>query len=131
MAGGNSFLVDGVDTTNQYYNENAGRTRLGSQLSQDAVQEFQVLTSNYAAEYGRASGGVVNTITKSGTNDYHGTFFWYFRNRTLDARDRYAAINPPEVRHQTGGTIGGPIKKDKLFFLLRYRNPAPSRPYRR
>jgi hypothetical protein len=118
MAGGNSFLVDGVDTTNQYYNENAGRTRLGSQLSQDAVQEFQVLTSNYAAEYGRASGGVVNTITKSGTNDYHGTFFWYFRNRTLDARDRYAAINPPEVRHQTGGTIGGPIKKDKLFFFF-------------
>jgi hypothetical protein len=118
MAGGNSFLVDGVDTTNQYYNENAGRTRLGSQLSQDAVQEFQVLNSNYAAEYGRASGGVVNTITKSGTNDFHGSFFWYFRNRTLDARDRFAAINPPEVRHQTGGTIGGPIKKDKLFFFF-------------
>jgi hypothetical protein len=118
MAGGNSFLVDGVDTTNQYYNENAGRTRLGSQLSQDAVQEFQVLNSNYAAEYGRASGGVVNTITKSGTNDIHGTFFWYFRNRTLNARDRFAAIDPPEVRHQTGGTIGGPIKKDKLFFFF-------------
>ncbi|HEY3840994.1 MAG TPA: carboxypeptidase regulatory-like domain-containing protein, partial [Bryobacteraceae bacterium] len=118
MAGGNSFLVDGVDTTNQYYNENAGRTRLGSQLSQDAVQEFQVLNSNYAAEFGRASGGVVNTITKSGTNDIHGSFFWFFRNRTLDARDRYAAINPPEVRHQTGGTIGGPIKKDKLFYFF-------------
>jgi hypothetical protein len=118
MAGGNSFLVDGVDTTNQYYNENAGRTRLGSQLSQDAVQEFQVLNSNYAAEYGQASGGVINTITKSGTNDYHGSFFWYFRNRSLDARDRFAAINPPEVRHQTGGTIGGPIKKDKLFFFF-------------
>ncbi len=118
MAGGNSFLVDGVDTTNQYYNENAGRTRLGSQLSQDAVQEFQVLNSNYAAEYGRATGGVVNTITKSGTNAFHGSFFWYFRNRSLDARDRYAAINPPEVRHQTGGTLGGPIKKDKLFFFF-------------
>jgi hypothetical protein len=118
MAGGNSFLVDGVDTTNQYYNENAGRTRLGSQLSQDAVQEFQVLNSNYAAEYGRASGGVVNTITKSGTNGYHGSAFWYFRNRTLNARDRYAAINPPEYRHQTGGTIGGPIKKDKIFFFF-------------
>jgi hypothetical protein len=118
MAGGNSFLVDGVDTTNQYYNENAGRTRLGSQLSQDAVQEFQVLNSNYAAEYGRATGGVVNTITKSGSNNYHGSAFWYFRNRTLNARDRYAAINPPEYRHQTGGTIGGPIKKDKLFFFF-------------
>ncbi len=118
MAGGNSFLVDGVDTTNQYYNENAGRTRLGSQLSQDAVQEFQVLNSNYAAEYGRAAGGVVNTITKSGTNAIHGSFFYYFRNRTLDARDRFALINPQDVRHQTGGTIGGPIKKDKLFFFF-------------
>jgi hypothetical protein len=118
IAGGNSFLVDGVDTTNQYYNENAGRTRLGSQLSQDAVQEFQVLNSNYAAEYGRASGGVVNTVTKSGTNEYHGSLFWYFRNRTLNARDRYAAINPPEYRHQFGGTIGGPIVKDKLFFFF-------------
>jgi hypothetical protein len=115
MAGGNSFLVDGVDTTNQYYNENSGRTRLASQMSQDVVQEFQVVSSNFSAEYGRASGGVVNTITKSGTNQVHGTAYWFFRNRSLDARDRYAAINPPEVRHQTGGTIGGPIVKDKLF----------------
>ena len=120
IAGGNSFLIDGNDTTNQYYNENAGRTRLGAQISQDAVQEFQVLSSAYSAEFGRADGGVVNTITKSGTNDIHGTFFWFFRNRTLDAIDRYALVNnsyfnPPEVRDQTGGTIGGPIKKDKLF----------------
>jgi hypothetical protein len=120
MAGGNSFLIDGNDTTNQYYNENAGRTRLGAQISQDAVQEFQVLTSAYSAEFGRASGGVVNTITKSGTNDIHGTFFWFFRNRTLDAIDRYSIINgspfnAPEVRHQTGGTLGGPIVKNKLF----------------
>jgi len=118
LAGGNNFLVDGNDTTNQYYNENAGRTRLGSQLSQDAVQEFQVLSSSYSAEYGRASGGVVNTITKSGTNDFHGTGFWFFRNRTLNARDRFAAIDPPEVRHIYGGTVGGPIKKDKLFFFF-------------
>jgi carboxypeptidase family protein/TonB-dependent receptor-like protein len=118
MAGGNSFLVDGNDTTNQYYNENAGRTRLGSQLSQDAVQEFQVLTATYSAEYGRASGGIVNTITKSGTNEFHGTAFEFFRNRTLDARDRYAQINPKEVRNIFGGTIGGPIMKDKLFFFF-------------
>ena len=120
IAGGNSFLIDGNDTTNQYYNENAGRTRLGAQISQDAVQEFQVLAAAYSAEFGRASGGVVNTITKSGTNTVHGTFFWFFRNRTLDAIDRYSKVNdvyfnPPEVRHQTGGTIGGPIVKNKLF----------------
>jgi hypothetical protein len=118
IAGGNSFLTDGVDTTNQFYNENAGRTRLGANLSQDAVQEFQVLTSNYSAEYGRAMGGVVNTVTKSGTDAYHGSFFYYFRNRTLDARDRYATINPQDVRQQVGGTFGGPIKKDKLFFFF-------------
>jgi hypothetical protein len=122
IAGGNSFLVDGNDTTNQYYNENAGRTRLGSQLSQDAVQEFQVLSSSYAAEYGRASGGIVNTITKSGTNEVHGTAFEFFRNRTLNARDPTptgpAAINPPEWRHIFGGTIGAPIKKDKLFLFF-------------
>jgi hypothetical protein len=118
IAGGNTFLTDGVDTTNQFYNENAGRTRLGSQLSQDAVQEFQVLTSNYSAEYGRAMGGVVNTITKSGTDAYHGSFYWYFRNRTLDARDRYATVNTQDVRQQTGGTLGGPIRKDKLFFFF-------------
>src|SRR5262249_691176 len=93
MAGGNSFLIDGNDTTNQYYNENAGRTRLGAQISQDAVQEFQALTGTYSAEFGRASGGVVNTITKSGTNNFHGTFFWFFRNRTLNAIDRYAIVN--------------------------------------
>jgi Carboxypeptidase regulatory-like domain/TonB dependent receptor len=118
IAGGNSYLVDGNDTTNQYYNENAGRTRLGSQLSQDAVQEFQVLASSYSAEFGKASGGVVNTITKSGTNQVHGTYFWFFRNRTLNARDRFAAIDPPEVRHITGGTFGAPIKKDKLFVFF-------------
>ena len=118
MAGGNQFLTDGNDTTNQYYNENAGRTRLATQISGDAIQEFQVLSSSYSAEFGKSSGGTVNTITKSGGNDVHGTAFWFFRNRTLDARDRYAFINPPEVRHQAGGTIGGPIKKDKLFYFV-------------
>ena len=117
IPGGNSFLTDGNDTTEQYYNENAGRTRIGSQISQDAVQEFQVLSSNYSAEYGRALGGIVNTVTRSGTNAIHGTDYWYFRNRTLDARDRYASVNPPEVRHQGGASLGGPAIKDKLFYF--------------
>jgi outer membrane receptor protein involved in Fe transport len=120
VAGGNSFLTDGNDTTNQYYNENAGRTRIASQISQDAVQEFQVVSNNFAAEYGRASGGVVNTVTRSGGNALHGTAYWFFRNRTLNARDRYANFNPPEWRHQVGGSIGGAIKKDKLFYFLNY-----------
>ena len=118
VAGGNSFLVDGNDTTEQYFNENAGRTRIATQISQDAVQEFQVLSSNFSAEYGRAMGGVVNTVTRSGGNGLHGTAYWFFRNRTLNARDRYAQVNPPEVRHQTGASLGGPIRKDKLFYFL-------------
>lgn len=116
--GGNTFLTDGNDTTNQYYGENSGRTRLPSQISQDAVQEFQVLSAGYSAEYGRATGGVVNTVTRGGSNDVHGTGFWFFRNRTLNARDRYASINPPEYRHQFGGSISGPMIKDKLFYFV-------------
>jgi hypothetical protein len=118
MAGNSSFLVDGVDNTEQYFNENAGRTRIASQISQDAVQEFQVVSSNFTAEYGRASAGVVNTVTRSGTNGVHGAGYWFFRNRTLNARDRYAAFNPPEYRHQAGVSLGGPLKKDKVFYFL-------------
>jgi outer membrane receptor protein involved in Fe transport len=115
--GGNTFLTDGNDTTNQYYGENAGRTRILSQISQDAVQEFQVLNTGYSAEYGRATGGVINTVTRGGGNEVHGTGFWFFRNRSLNARDRYAAFNPPEYRHQGGASIGGPIVKNKLFYF--------------
>ncbi|MFZ0592277.1 MAG: carboxypeptidase regulatory-like domain-containing protein, partial [Bryobacteraceae bacterium] len=118
VPGGNAFLVDGNDTTDQYYNENAGRTRIATQISQDAVQEFQVLTNAYSAEYGHAMGGVVNTVTRSGTNQYHVSGFWFFRNRTLNARDPFAAINPPEVRNQFGGDLSGPIVKNKVFFFF-------------
>ncbi len=118
IAGGNSFLTDGNDTTNQFYNENAGRTRISSQISQDAVQEFQVLTNGYSAEFGRASGGVVNTVTRSGGNTVHGTGYWFFRNQSLNARDRYATVNPDEKRNQFGGSVGGPVAKDKLFYFF-------------
>lgn len=118
VPGGNAFLIDGNDTTDQYYNENAGRTRIATQISQDAVQEFQVLSDAYTAEYGNAMGGVVNTVTRSGTNDFHASGFWFFRNRTLDARDPFAPVNPPEVRNQFGGDLSGPIIKDKVFFFF-------------
>ena len=131
MALGNSFLTDGNDTTNAYYQEAPGRTRISAQISQDAVQEFQVINTGYLPEFGRSSGGLVNTVTRSGGNEVHGTFFWFFRNRTLNARDRYAAFNPPEVRHQTGASIGGPMIKDKLFYffnteITRRHNPIVS-----
>ena len=130
---GNAFLTDGNDTTNSYYNENAGRTRITTQISQDAVQEFQVLSDGFSAEFGRATGGVVNTVTRSGGNNVHGTGYWFFRNRSLNATDRYAnGVNAPEWRHQLGGSLGGPIKENKLFYfgnveIVRRNFPALNR----
>ena len=121
IAAGNAFLTDGNDTTNSFYNENAGRTRIGSQLSQDAVQEFQVLSNGFSAEFGRAMGGVINTVTKSGGNNTHGTGYWFFRNRTLEAADRYSnGIKAPEWRHTAGASLGGALKKDKLFYFANF-----------
>ncbi len=126
---GNAFLQDGVDVTNQWFVQNAGGSAVLSNISQDAVQEFRTEISGYSAEFGRGAGGVVNTITKSGTNMFHGGAFWFFRNRTLNATDLFSkrtvngvstAFNPPEYRHQYGGTVGGPIIKDKLFFFASY-----------
>jgi outer membrane receptor protein involved in Fe transport len=117
VPGGNAFLQDGNDVTQQWGLDIGGGSGVPSSISQDAIQEFQVQTSGYSAEFGRAVGGVINSVTKSGTNQFHGTAFWYFRNRTLNAKDPYASTNPPEWRHQAGGSIGGPIVKDKLFFF--------------
>jgi hypothetical protein len=118
VAGNNSFLLDGNDNTEQFYDENAGRTRIASQISADAVEQFQVVSSNVSAEYGRAMGGVVNTVTKSGTNQLHGSAFYFLRSTGFDAHDPFSAINPTEHRIQTGGTVGGAIIKNKLFFFL-------------
>ncbi len=121
IAAGNTFLTDGNDTTQSFYNENAGRTRISTQISQDAVQEFQVLSNGFSAEFGRAMGGVINTVTRSGSNSTHGTAYWFFRNRTLNAADRYAnGVNLPEWRHQLGASLGGPIKKDKVFYFMNF-----------
>ncbi len=125
VAGNNSFLIDGNDNTEQFYDENAGRTRIQSQISQDAVQEFEVVSDDYSAEYGRAMGGVVNTVTKSGSNALHGTGFYYFRSTGFDAADPFAVVNgvrlnPPEKRVEGGATVGGKIIKDKLFFLANF-----------
>jgi hypothetical protein len=120
IAGGNAFLTDGNDTTEQYYNENAGRTRIQSQISQDAVQEFQVVSNNYSAEFGHAMGGVVNTVTRSGGNDFHGTGYWFFRNQDFNAKDVFATIVPQETRNQVGVSAGGKIIKNKLFYFANY-----------
>ncbi len=118
IAGGNAFLTDGNDTSNQFFHENAGRTRISAQISQDAVQEFQVLSTGYSAEYGRASGGIINTVTRSGSNRTAGTAYWFYRNRAMTARDPYATVKPPEERHQAGASLGGKLIPDKLFYFF-------------
>lgn len=123
----NSLIVDGSDNNNTFFAQTLGRTGSGRgpyQFSQDSVQEFQVNSNTYSAEYGSAAGAVINVVTKSGTNDFHGTAFEFYRDRSLNAFDPIAkALNRPKQPYhfnQFGGDIGGPIKKDKLFFFFDY-----------
>ena len=114
----NVFMVDGL-VINDNANKSPG-SALGVNLGVDAIREFSVLTSTYSAEYGRSSGGVINAITKAGTNMVHGTAFYFGRNSALDARNFFDQQIPPFRRHQFGGALGGPIKKDKLFYFANY-----------
>lgn len=123
----NNSTVDGGDNNQAFFSEERGRTRISYSISQDAVREFAVNTSNYSAEFGRAAGGVINTVTKSGTNEFHGGLFYYNRNNEWGARNplSFPSANnptgkPEDIRHQFGGSIGGPIVKDKLFFFFSY-----------
>lgn len=118
VANGNTFLLDGNDATQQFYLENNGGTRMLSPIAQDSIQEFQVVSSNFSAEYGRAMGGVVNTVTRSGTNDLHGSLYWFYRNQDLIAHDPFANINPNQWRLQSGASIGGALIKNKLFYFF-------------
>ena len=96
---------------------------LGDQLGVDAIREFIVLSGNYGAQYGRAAGGVVNAITKSGSNEFHGGVFEFLRNEKLDARDYFldrSLSKAPLKRNQFGAFLGGPIIKDRLFFFANY-----------
>jgi hypothetical protein len=86
----------------------------------DAVQEFRVITNNYSAEFGRFGGGVIDVVTKSGTNDWHGSLFEFFRNDALNANIWNATSKPPLRRNQFGGTFGGPIVRDRTFFFASY-----------
>lgn len=111
----NLVQVDGADFTDNSIN--AAR----STVSQEAVQEFQVVSNSYAAEFGRASGGVVNVVTKSGTNDLRGNVFGFLRNRRFQARNAFAPIeDPPFTRAQYGATLGGPLAKDRTFFFFAF-----------
>ena len=115
----NNYRLDGI-SINDYSNSAPGSV-LGGDLGVDAVEEFSVLTSNYSAEYGRTSGGVVNAITRSGTNQFHGGVYEFLRNSALDAPNFFDRGNiPPFRRNQFGADAGGPIRKDKVFIFVDY-----------
>ena len=147
----NYFMVDGVSanlgnaSATLQYQGGAGQLPVTSALggtsnlvSLDALEEFRIQTSTFAPEYGRTPGAQISVVTKSGTNEYHGTAFEYFRNDKLDANDWFAnakGLARPELRQNDfGGVLGGPVKKDKLFFFgsyegLRVRQPHVANTY--
>ena len=126
----NNFMLDGIDATriDNFFPSNGWER--GSRLqtaSVESVQEFRVLTTNYSAEFGRAAGAVINAITKSGTNTFHGSAYTFFRDDAMDARNFFDTKDPVTGRdkpqfnlNQYGGSLGGPIMRDRLFFFTNY-----------
>jgi hypothetical protein len=130
----NNSTVDGGDNNQAFFSEERGRTRIGYTLPKAAIQEFQVNTSNYSAEYGRAAGAVINTVTKSGSNQFHGEGYFYDRNNDWGAINPFTTLTtqqsdgtfvtspykPKDIRYIYGFQVGGPIWKDKIFFSFAF-----------
>src|SRR5205809_5195917 len=117
-----TFLLDGMEISTPSEGMPATSV-LGQQLGVEAIREFVLLQNNYGAQYGRASGGVVNAVTQSGSNSIHGSVFEFLRNEKLDARDYFLDRRLPKAplkRNQFGAALGGPIRKDRTFFFLNY-----------
>ena len=121
----NTSAVDGTNNSQAFFSETKGRTTIPYIYSMDSIQEFQVTSSNYSAELGQAAGGIVNAVTKSGSNVMHGDLFYYLRYPTLNALDplqksKGIYTQPIHQQQQFGGSVGGPLIKDKLFYFLTY-----------
>jgi len=122
----NSLQVDGTDNNNTFFGQSFGRTgtRPPYQFSEESVQEFQVNQNGFSAEFGRAGGAVINVVTKSGTNQWHGSAFEYFRDESLNSNTPILTargVKRPKLQiNQFGGTLGGPIKKDRAFFFAAF-----------
>ncbi|MBT9331779.1 TonB-dependent receptor [Paracidobacterium acidisoli] len=129
----NNNTVDGADNNQAFFSQERGIIGNGYSIAQGAVREFQVNTSNFSAEYGRASGGVINTVTKSGTNELHGRLFGFDRDAAWGAANPFTALTtqtasgfaadpykPQDLRQQWGASIGGPIRHDHLFWFFAY-----------
>jgi Carboxypeptidase regulatory-like domain len=113
--GANGFMVNGGDSQEGVHNGAALIPNL------DSIAEFRIITNNFNAEYGNYSGGQINVVTKSGTNSFHGDAFDFLRNTDLDARNYYSPTRGVYIQNQFGGTLGGPIKKNKIFFFVDYQ----------
>ena len=130
----NNVTIDGTDDNQAFFSEERGRTRAGYSTAKESVQEFQVNTSNYSVEYGRSAGGIVNSVTKSGTNEFHGVGYYFDRDsawaatnssvthpiEVSDAPPTYKVVpfKPTDLRRQYGLAVGGPIWRDKIFFFF-------------
>src|SRR5579875_1802435 len=114
----NDYRLDGI-SINDYSNGAPGSV-LGANLGVDAVQQFSVLGSNYPANFGRTAGGILNAITRSGTNTFHGDVYEFIRNSSFDARNFFDVNIPPFRRNQFGASLGGPIRRGKTFFFVDY-----------
>ena len=128
----NNYTVDGGNNNNAFFSQQIGRGTIPFQFSEDIVQEFQVNTNGYEAEFGQSGGGLVNTVTKSGGNALHGDAYYYVLDSAMNANDsinnQLGIPKPPNRRQQFGGTVGGPIVKDKLFYLANYEGQIRNEP---
>ncbi len=129
----NSFNIDGADSNSAFFGEERGGTRPPFTYSQAAVKEFQVVQSAYNVRFGGASGGIINAITKSGTNVLKGSAFFFFQDDSLVSRDAFGNRRNDFQRSQAGASLGGPLREDKLFFFVaadgqRYTEDFPRSP---
>src|SRR6185436_14145572 len=128
----NNNTVDGVDNNQAFFSEARGRTRASYTISQAAIREFQVGVSNFSAEFGRAAGGTVNAVTKSGTNKVSGEAFYFLRDDAFMAKEPFYPKNldrPNERRQQFGVGTGGPIQSNKVFYFVNYDGQRRNFPY--
>jgi hypothetical protein len=116
-----TYMIDGTDDNNGFFAQARGRYRAPYQFSNEVVSEFRVSSNSYGAESGRSGGAVVNVVTKSGSNSWHGGLFYYLRDAEIgSAAPAFVGFNPGGAQHQFGGTVGGPIQRNKTFFFAGY-----------
>jgi hypothetical protein len=125
----NNNTVDGADNNQAFFSEARGRTRTSYSISQAAIKEFQVGVSNFSAEFGRAAGGTVNAITKSGTNTFRGEGFYFLRDDKFQSKDPFTPFKPDERRQQFGVSAGGPLRADRVFYFVNYDQQVRNFPY--